>query len=463
MGGWSCSWRERCTAARDPLSRAAWRARCGVGWLLVAVLVPVACLLAGLLACLICWVPRATRAAASMARAAGGNPGDAFVCKGALPTMIPTATYGAGRIRRRCKCPGQKSHTCLQRARSDAASSNANGVWQHSSASLPARHWAHVAVALGSVEVGVDPPRQKQRPPGYPSTPVTASSLKRGGTYRTSPPRKTSRRLYCCSSCSVSYLFISISTPYHSAPVLYYTFAATLASTCTSCIHCSLHPPRHLFSSHYQPPRSWIPTGHHPPLSHSPRESTAASTPISTPIEQPGSPQFARFKKDSGATVFSSWNRKPHELVARRRPEADILFDNVGDSNFSLFPDSSMLDMAETAMSIDIQTPPRYGSNSPQNKESNLTSAIREAKANNDLNSPPNVPNPNGTDFSIGRPAITERHASNGLLGSSIYSNSGPRPIQMKDRPRRESNNMGSFAGGMSWGGVSVGSWIRDE
>jgi hypothetical protein len=22
---------------------------------------------------------------------------------------------------------------------------------------------------------------------------------------------------------------------------------------------------------------------------------------------------------------------------------------------------------------------------------------------------------------------------------------------------------MGSFAGGMSWGGVSVGSWIRDE
>jgi transcription factor SFP1 len=33
----------------------------------------------------------------------------------------------------------------------------------------------------------------------------------------------------------------------------------------------------------------------------------------------------------------------------------------------------------------------------------------------------------------------------------------------MKDRPRRESNQMGSFAGGMSWGGVSMGSWIRDE
>jgi transcription factor SFP1 len=49
------------------------------------------------------------------------------------------------------------------------------------------------------------------------------------------------------------------------------------------------------------------------------------------------------------------------------------------------------------------------------------------------------------------------------MLGSSFYGN-GARPISMKDRPRRESNNgMGSFAGGMSWGGVSVGSWIRDE
>jgi len=33
----------------------------------------------------------------------------------------------------------------------------------------------------------------------------------------------------------------------------------------------------------------------------------------------------------------------------------------------------------------------------------------------------------------------------------------------MMDRGRRESTNMGSFAGGMSWGGHSVGSWIRDE
>ncbi len=40
------------------------------------------------------------------------------------------------------------------------------------------------------------------------------------------------------------------------------------------------------------------------------------------------------------------------------------------------------------------------------------------------------------------------------------------RPIAMnnpgREKPRRESI-AGSLVGGMSWGGVSVGSWIRDE
>ncbi|KAH7394361.1 hypothetical protein BKA66DRAFT_567311 [Pyrenochaeta sp. MPI-SDFR-AT-0127] len=205
-----------------------------------------------------------------------------------------------------------------------------------------------------------------------------------------------------------------------------------------------------------------------PPLSHSPRESTAASTPISTPVEQPASPHFGRFKKDSSASHFSPWHRKPHELVARRLPDTDCLFDDAGDCSFPLFPESPqtqglLRDMAQTAEPIDIQTPPRYGSNSPQNQTSNLTSALREAEAHPDLSSTPNQLNPNGIDFSNARPALGERHPSISMLGSSFYGNSAARPISMKDRPRRESNNMGSFAGGMSWGGVSVGSWIRDD
>ncbi|KAL6708875.1 Transcriptional regulator of ribosomal biogenesis proteins [Coniothyrium glycines] len=122
--------------------------------------------------------------------------------------------------------------------------------------------------------------------------------------------------------------------------------------------------------------------------------------------------------------------------------------------------------MAQTASPIDIQTPPRFGSNSPQNQTSNLTSALREADAQRDLTATPNQLNPNGFDFPAGRPGMSERHPSISMLGSSFYGNSASRPISMRDRGRRESsnnNNMGSFAGGMSWGGVSVGSWIRDD
>jgi transcription factor SFP1 len=213
-----------------------------------------------------------------------------------------------------------------------------------------------------------------------------------------------------------------------------------------------------------------------PPLCHSPvtsdrgRESTAETTPISTPIEQAASPHFGRSKKDSD--LYFSWARKPHELGASRSPlfESDLLFDDAGDCSFPLFTDdttpqqpSTLRDMARTATPIDITTPPRFGSNSPQNQTSNLTSALRaEAGANRDQSATPNL-NVNGTELRSERPSLGGRNDSVGNgLGSSFYG-SAARPISMKDRGRRESNAMGSFAGGMSWGGVSVGSWIRDE
>lgn len=203
-----------------------------------------------------------------------------------------------------------------------------------------------------------------------------------------------------------------------------------------------------------------------PPLSHSPRESTAASTPVTTPIE-PSSPPFGRAR-------FSPWHRKPHELVASRLPGEDLLFEDAGDCSFPLFPDSPLQhsalhgNMAQTASPIDIQTPPRFGSHSPQHQTSNLTSALREAEANRDLTATPNPQHPNAFDFSARdapRPSISDRQGSiSNMLSSSFYG-TGARPISMRDRPRRESTNMGSLGGGMSWGGVSVGggSWLRDE
>ncbi|KAF2177721.1 hypothetical protein K469DRAFT_732333 [Zopfia rhizophila CBS 207.26] len=213
-----------------------------------------------------------------------------------------------------------------------------------------------------------------------------------------------------------------------------------------------------------------------PPLYYSPiasdrgRESTADTTPVSTPVEQAASPQFGRPKKNKD--LYFSWHRKPHELGSGPRSllsETDLLFEDTGDCSFPLFPESPprhgrVRDMAQAASPIDITTPPRFNSSSPRNQTSNLTFALQEAGANNDLGSAAHPASTGGNEFRDGRLSVGGRHdsISNGL-GSSFYG-SGARPITMKERARRESNNMGSLAAGMSsWGAISVGSWIRDD
>ena len=122
--------------------------------------------------------------------------------------------------------------------------------------------------------------------------------------------------------------------------------------------------------------------------------------------------------------------------------------------------------MATAASPIDITIPPRFNSTSPRNQASNLTFALQEAGANDYQNSAITFSNSNGgnggNEGREGRLSVGGRHDSIGNGYGSSYYGTGARPISMKDRPRRESNT-GSFVNGMSWGGVSVGSWIRDE
>lgn len=218
-----------------------------------------------------------------------------------------------------------------------------------------------------------------------------------------------------------------------------------------------------------------------PPLCHSPtttdrgRESTAEPTPISTPIEQSAPLPFARSRlKNDALVAWPPSNQPDTKSLPRNRwldPEPlDLLFEDPGDCSFPLFDEIpshfghfSARDMAQTASPIDIATPPRFGSNSPQNQTSNLTSALREAGANRDPSATPNQHHHHQTNGSEPqRPSLSGRHDSIGGLGSSFYG-TGARPITMTDRPRRESNTMNSLVNGLSWGGVSVGSWIRDE
>lgn len=115
-------------------------------------------------------------------------------------------------------------------------------------------------------------------------------------------------------------------------------------------------------------------------------------------------------------------------------------FDNDNDRDRMTMP---------TASPIDIATPTRNASSSPSSQGQKSTKYLDTDSRTSAMMSGA------GYDSSMGR----GRQDSFG----------GAKPISMNNpnrnaegRPRRESM-AGSLVGGMSWGGVSVGSWIRDE
>jgi transcription factor SFP1 len=111
--------------------------------------------------------------------------------------------------------------------------------------------------------------------------------------------------------------------------------------------------------------------------------------------------------------------------------------------------DIDRITMPTTSTSpIDIATPTRNASSSPSSQGKK-------------------VPNFHDTDSRTSAMMSTGFDASMGRGRQDSFG--GAKPISMNNpnrnadgRPRRESL-AGSLVGGMSWGGVSVGSWIRDE
>jgi len=206
-----------------------------------------------------------------------------------------------------------------------------------------------------------------------------------------------------------------------------------------------------------------------PSLTHSPttsdrgRESTVECTPVATPVASVAT--LNRPRKEPN--LYFSWHRKQaHDSQATGDfVEEDILFPDTSDSTFPLFPDSPPdvgrpRVMASAVSPIDITSPPRYSSPSPRNQTSNLTNALQGA-------GPYDVPG-SGIDIggtrsgNDGRLNVTGRNGSVSN-GFGSYYGTGARPIAMRQRSRRESNTAGSFMNKMSWGGTSVGSFIRDE
>ncbi|KAL1624642.1 Transcriptional regulator of ribosomal biogenesis proteins [Neofusicoccum ribis] len=234
-------------------------------------------------------------------------------------------------------------------------------------------------------------------------------------------------------------------------------------------------------------PRSTAKLASHtpPPLSHSPnslttdrdRESTVDPTPVTTPVFRHPEPAVGRPKKERD--LYFSWHRsadaatdRPHD-ADQLEFDGDILFDDAGDCPLLLFPASPpasgveqqayphrhasqrAAQMAALDGPVDISTV-RQNSTSPRNQTSTLSAALQGAAAQ-PIATPTSAPR-SGNE---GRLSVGGRQDSISHVGS--YYGTGARPISMKDRPRRESTTAGSLLNGMSWGGVSVGSWIRDD
>ena len=201
-----------------------------------------------------------------------------------------------------------------------------------------------------------------------------------------------------------------------------------------------------------------------PPLHFSPatsdleRTSTTDSTPVGTPRAfdaQCG--KRSQKERDKEKDLLFSWHRKsPSGFAGGASSFVDTTLLEAGfdDSTYPLFSEEPFeLDMAGMSSPIDItskDTSARGAQHSrmlgPRNGDDVQATAMDIV---------------NGT----GRPS----RATSGRLDSiseaqapGAYS-SGAQPMSLsKDRPRRESI-ASSMVGGMSFGGISVGSWIRDE
>jgi transcription factor SFP1 len=200
------------------------------------------------------------------------------------------------------------------------------------------------------------------------------------------------------------------------------------------------------------------PLHYSPPSSDHDRFSTRETTPIGTPAGF-GFPSSRKAERERD--LYFSWYRKPTDEAS-----SAIYFDSTAlepdfdDPTFPLFPSSPPERTMEGPNSpIDISS--RQTSVSPPGQQaSNLTSALQRAGMGERLGSIANFTGPSTAAFK----ANLVRKDS---IGASMAQwGNGTKPITVagsnREKPRRESL-AGSLVGGMSWGGVSVGSWIRDE
>ncbi|KAI4230475.1 MAG: hypothetical protein L6R40_008023 [Gallowayella cf. fulva] len=218
--------------------------------------------------------------------------------------------------------------------------------------------------------------------------------------------------------------------------------------------------PRHSRSTTVKlDPRNTPPPLHFSPVtSEQERSSTADTTPIGTP-KTFDTAFRRRSEKEREPDLLSSFYRKNPGFAGNTSSYVDsaLLESDSEDSTFPLFQDTSAPDPNMATRNGHTTLQPRR----PQT--SNLTSALQSTSGNESRPTPAmNISNRKGPNGSLGH----RDSSTGGLAASGSLHGSGTHPISMssanRERPRRESL-AGSMVSGMSWGTVSVNSWVRDE
>ncbi|KAK4541940.1 hypothetical protein LTR36_007304 [Oleoguttula mirabilis] len=177
--------------------------------------------------------------------------------------------------------------------------------------------------------------------------------------------------------------------------------------------------------------------------------------------EQP-TPQSAGYttfppRKSSDRELFFNSHFQRYHPATEEFSSDELLFDcDHADSDVLLFPTAHPFGHAGSMSGpVDIATS-RQSSGSPRSQTSNLTSQIQQPRVD--------VQEPTMAASNHGESQYRGRQESVGMLGTTPY---GARTIPVGSAALRGEGAgtvlSGSLMNGMSWGGISVGSFIRDD
>ena len=187
-----------------------------------------------------------------------------------------------------------------------------------------------------------------------------------------------------------------------------------------------------------------------PALSDRDRSSTRETSPIGTP--QAFGPGAGLPRKTHQQKEILPWNNRPISFSDNPTSFVDdsLLETDYENSTFTLFDDGiDHNKMGSRATPVDIASSPQAGS-----RFTSSTNALHPTTGNETRVS-------GAIDISGGS---SKRAMSNVFGRRDSVAQTGAQPMSTNGSSRvRKDSLASSMATGMSWGGISVGSWIRDE